>query len=340
MLRKLYRVIITRLFGIGFSLLVMPALAALPVVEDVLAVLGMNQSQIDDLVPGQPVTYALSESSDDEIAAGIVQYFPIPVARVARHLRQDNPTTMDVGVTAYGLLTRHSGPSSFAPAHLSREEVEALFDVEPGDEFNLSASEIQSFNTLKQKSPKFVADSVLQHYREILFRRFEAYRGGGLNAIEPYMRDENRYSRPSLELREAANASALLRRYFPDLYKVWQDYPKPLPAGAKEAFPWVEKNVEGRPGIILRHRISHDWDDGVLVLTREFYAPHAYNSSQWITGCLPYRDGTVVFQQVHSYTDQVAGMASDVKHLIGRKLLKDKMLGSFERLCGVLGECR
>ena len=76
-----------------------------------------------------------------------------------------------------------------------------------------------------------------------------------------------------------------------------------------------------------------------MVLTREIYAPHSYNSSQWITGCLPYRDGTVVFQQVRSFTDQVAGAASDVKHLVGRELLKDKMLMSFARLCDVLGQC-
>jgi len=69
-----------------------------------------------------------------------------------------------------------------------------------------------------------------------------------------------------------------------------------------------------------------------LALTREFYASHSFNSSQWITGCLPYLEGTVVFQQVHSYTDQVAGVASDVKHMVGRKILKDKMLKSFERL--------
>lgn len=142
-----------------------------------------------------------------------------------------------------------------------------------------------------------------------------------------------------MELREAANASAILARYFPALSKAWLDYPKTLPPGAVEVFPWVEKNVEGRSAVILRHRVNINWNGGVLVLTREFYAPHSYNSSQWITGCLPYRDGTVIFQQVRSYTDQVAGVASDVKHIAGRELLKDKMLKSFERFCGVLGQC-
>ena len=31
--------------------------------------------------------------------------------------------------------------------------------------------------------------------------------------------------------------------------------------------------------------------------------------------------------------------ASDAKHIVGRGLLKDKMLKSFERLCDALGQC-
>jgi hypothetical protein len=250
---------------------------------------------------------------------------------------------LDVDVTALGLLTEHGGASSLAPVVLSNEEAQALLDTEPGDEFNLSTHEIDSFKTLKKslnRTPyRPIGDEVGQHYREILFQRFKAYRRGGIHAIAPYAREESLFSKPSLELREAAHASAILARYFPALSKAWLDYPKTLPPGASEVFPWVEKNVEGRPATILRHRVNMDWNGGVLVLTREFYAPHSYNSSQWITGCLPYRHGTVVFQQVRSYTDQVAGVASDAKHIVGRELLKDKMLKSFERLCDALGQC-
>ena len=327
------------LLGFIFILQGIPAFAEPPAVEQVFGVLGMDKEQISELAQGQPVTYALSESRTDELAMGIVWYLPVPLAKVVKQLRQNNPDPLDIDVTAHGLLTKHGGAASLASVIMPREEAEALLDAEPGDEFNLSTSEIDSFKTLKQKSPKAIKDAVLQHYRKILFQRFKAYRRGGTGAIAPYAREEGRDSKPSLELRQAANSSVILSHYFPALHKAWLDYPKALPPRADEAFPWVEKKVEGRPAIILRHRISIDWNGGLLVLTREFYAPHSYNSSQWITGCLPYRDGTVVFQQVHSYTDQVAGTGSDVKHIIGRQLLKEKMLKSFNRLCGILGQC-
>jgi hypothetical protein len=326
--------------GVSIILRAMPAFAESRAVEEILSLLGMDRGQIAELAQGQPVAFALDESSADELAMGVVWYLPVSLAKVAEQLRQENPDPLDVDVTAYGLLTEHGGAASFASAVLSRAEAEALLDTEPGDEFNLSASEIDSFKTLRQISPEAIEDAVLQHYREVLFQRFEAYRRGGTYAIAPYVREGNRDSRPSLELRQAADASVVLARYFPALHQAWLDYPKPLPPGADEAFPWVEKKVEGRPAVILRHRISTDWNGGVLSLTREFYAPHSYNSSQWITGCLAYRDGTVVFQQVRSYTDQVGGIASDVKHIIGRQILKDKMLKSFKRLCGVLGQCQ
>jgi hypothetical protein len=338
-----HAVAVAWLLGISFILPGIPALAEPPAVGEVLGVLGMNKRQIDELAQGQPVAYALREGSADELAVGLVWYLPVPLDKVAGQLRLVDPDPLDVDVTAHGILTDHSGAGSLAPVVLSTEEAQALLDAGPGDEFNLSAHEIDKLKTFKQelkRTPhRAIEDAAGEHFREILLQRYAAYRRGGTNAIASYARKENTDSKPSLELRQAANASAILSRYFPALHKAWLDYPQALPPGAGEAFPWVEKNVEGRPSAILRHRVNMDWNDGVLVLTREIYAPHSYNSSQWITGCLPYRDGTVIFQQVRSFTDQVAGMASDVKHVVGRELLKDKMLKSFERLCGVLGQC-
>jgi hypothetical protein len=342
-LKLKFSAVVARQLGISFILLGAPAFAEPPAVEEVLGVLGIDKGQIAELAQGQPVAYALSEDRDDELAMGIVRFLPVPLAKVAEHLRLDNPDLLDVDVTAHGSLTEQGGAGSLTPIAFSGEEAQALLDAEPGDEFNLSVHEIDSSKTLnktlKRTPHRPIEDEVGEHYRDILYKRFKAYRRGGTNAIAPYAREEGLDSKPSLELRQAANASAILERYLPALHKAWLDYPKALPAQAVEAFPWVEKNVEGRKAAILRHRINIDWNGGVLVLTREFYASHSYNSSQWLTGCLPFRGGTVVFQEVRSFTDQVSGSASDVKHLVGREILKDKMLKSIESLCRVLGQC-
>ena len=330
------------LLGICFSLSGIPAFAEPPPVEEVLGVLGLDKGQIDTLAKGHPVAYPLNEGRADELAVGIAWYLPVATDKVAGQLRLEDPDLLDVGVTAHGLLTEHSGSDSLASVALSVEDAEALLNAGPGEEFNLSTHEIDKLKTVKQelkRTPyRAIEDAAGEHFRDILLQRYEAYRRGGVNAIAPYARKENRDSKPSLELHQAANASPILSRYLPDLHKVWLDYPHALPSGASEMFPWVEKTVEGRSAAILRHRVNMEWNGGVLVLTREFYAPHSYNSSQWLTGCLPYLNGTVVFQQVRSFTDQVAGVASNVKHMVGRKLLEDKMLQSFERLGNQLEE--
>lgn len=331
------------LLGISFIVTGIPAFAEPPAVEEVLSVLEMDERQINELAQGQPVIYALSENRSDEIAAGIAWYLPVPLAKVAGHLRTDNPDLLDVDVTVHGMLTAHSKVDALSPVVLSDEETEALLDAEPGDKFNLSGHEIEKLKTLKRTSNgsphKAIRDTIEQRYREILFDRFEAYQRNGTYAIASYAREKNLNIKPSVELDQAANASVILARYVPDLHKAWINYPTTLPPKTNEMFQWVEKNVQNRPAVILRHHVNYDWNGGTLILTREFYASHSYNSSQWITGCLVFRDGTVVFQQVRSYADQLAGVATDVRHLIGRKLLKNKMLKSFERLCGVLGQC-
>ena len=324
--------------GLAGLLLGFAALAEPPAAEEVFGVLGLDQEQMAELAQGQPVAYSLHEGSADELGVGVAMRLPVPLAEVAAYLRRDHSDSLDIEVTAHGMLSEQAGPAALAPVSLSKEDAEAILEAGPGDEFNLSAHEIEGFRSARLAHPKNRVEAARQQYRELLFRRFEAYRRGGTEAIAPYARQDTLDSKPSLELRQAASESPFLARYFPELRQAWLEYPRhALPPGVGETFPWVEKNVESRPAAILRHRVQVDWQGGVVVLTREFYAAHSYNSSQWITGCLAYKSGTAVFQQVRSYTDQVAGVGSDVTHLVGRELLKDKMLKSLERLRSVLG---
>jgi hypothetical protein len=82
--RKLnHRTAVAWLLSISFILLGLPAFAESPAVEEVLGVLGMDKGQIAELEQGQPVAYALSEGSADELAVGLVWYLPVPLDKVA-----------------------------------------------------------------------------------------------------------------------------------------------------------------------------------------------------------------------------------------------------------------
>ena len=170
-----------------------------------------------------------------------------------------------------------------------------------------------------------------QHYREILLQRWQTYRKDGLSGIAPYARRGPEAS-PAKELRTATVSSNLLARYYPDLYKAWLNYPAELPSGAEEQFYWLNRKVEDRPTAILGHRVLQTSDAGSVILARQFFVGHSYNSSQLIVGCLPYRNGSIVFYAHRTSTDQVAGMGSSLKHSIGREQMKEEMVKNLERL--------
>ncbi len=319
-----------RLIGIGLILSSGMALADPPTAEEVFTLQGVSGQQIGELAQGQAIAYPLRAGSADELSAGIALYLPVPLSKLIHRL-QPGDIKVDVDVITYGILSSHAGAHGLGDWAVTAEEAQALLEFVPGDEFNLSAQEIDGFQALKRTQGKKLADLAGQYYREILFRRFEAYRLGGVGAIATYAREETLDSSPALELRQAANESKLLAQYFPALSKAWLDYPATLPPGMAEHFMWVRKTVENEPTAILRHVVSTHWNTGLLIVTREFYVEHSYNSSQWITLCLPYRNGTVLFQEVRSFSDQVTGLGGDVKHLIGQEVLKNKMLKTWER---------
>ena len=83
---------------------------------------------------------------------------------------------------------------------------------------------------------------------------------------------------------------------------------------------------------ILVYRLIATSDTGGILLSRQFYVGHSYNSSHVVTGGLPYKDGTLVFYSTRSSTDQIAGMGSSLKHSIGRKQMKKEMIKRLQRI--------
>ena len=209
--------------------------------------------------------------------------------------------------------------------------------AEPGERFNLSAAEIDSFKPLREKladaDKAAQAEAVSRHYQEILLGRWQAYRNRGLAGVAPYAHPEGiPAAEPAAELRAAAVGDQTLARYYPGLNQAWLEYPAGLPAGVAEQFFWLNRTVEGRPTAILGHRLVQSAADGAVIAIRHYYVGHSYNSINLVIGCLPHRDGTLVFYSQRTSTDQVAGMASGLKHAIGRGQMKNQMVGRLESL--------
>jgi len=65
--------------------------------------------------------------------------------------------------------------------------------------------------------------------------------------------------------------------------------------------------------------------NGGVILSRQFYAGHSYHSNQITVAFLPYLNGTLVFYANKTFTGQVAGFGSSLKHSIGESQERSDM---------------
>lgn len=299
---------------------------------------GIGTEQIAQLERGEIVSYDVSETSQKELGIGVAMILPVALPQIVDYIKKGNLSATESDVIASGTLADNADINSFKKFGFTDKQIaeaKAFLEAEPGDEFNLSKDEFDSLKTLRASledaDDNIQLKAANQKYREFLLQRLQAYRKNGLSGVAAYIRDGGSAD-PAAELRNDAVNSKAWARYFPELQQAWLNYPAALPANASEQFLWLNRRVEDRPTAILTHRVMVAGETGGIVVSRQFYVGHSYNSSHVVAGGLPYKDGTLVFYSIRSSTDQVAGMGSGLKHSIGREQMKKEMIKRLQRL--------
>ena len=312
-------------------------------VNAIIATFRLDEEQIAALDQGEIVSFDVAEATQKELALGLAMYLAAPPAKLVEFFKDGDLAMIDPDVRQYGAIAPESASSAFTGFVFSPDqidEVNDLLNAEADDQFNLSAAEIRKFAALRKNHPvdddTALAALVSQQYQQLLLQRWQAYREKGLNGIAPYARADGESS-PTEELRQAALSSKLLAHFSPNLATAWLNYPAPLPAGTLEHFFWLNNLVDDRPTAILSHRIMLTSDTASVIVTRQFYVGHSYNSSHLIVGCLPYRDGSVIFYTHRTSTDQITGLGHALKRSIGREHKKERMTQNLEGLRAAVG---
>lgn len=84
-------------------------------------------------------------------------------------------------------------------------------------------------------------------------------------------------------------------------------------------FYWYKQQVEDRPTFVLAHRTSARTKNAAVLTEEQYYVGHSYNCNFVIAAGYTVQGGTLVFYMNRTFTDQVAGFASGLRHSIGRK---------------------
>ena len=112
----------------------------------------LSSDQRRRLLAGETITYAVPETSDVELAAGVAMYLPVPLARAAEVLTSSDLVLSDATITASGPIAADGAPLSlrgFTLAAGELGEAQEVLDATPGSRFNLSAAEIDSFRAAR-----------------------------------------------------------------------------------------------------------------------------------------------------------------------------------------------
>ena len=304
--------------------------ANMPDSQELLQQLGIQQQDLASLNQGEIVFFNVAESDEKELAAGAAIYLPTAPSKIIGFIKNKGLASIDTAVTARGAIPIRATLNSFKGFGFSagQEEAASFLAATAGSEFNLSSQELQTIKTAGSAH----TDAASQTYRKILLQRWQAYRKKGLKGIATYDRGDGVEANPGEEQRKATQDSKVITQYFPELYKALLNYPSPLPAGAEEKFFWLNREVQSRPTAILVHRVMLSMGAGEVILSRQFYAGHSYNSNQLTIVCLPYRDGSLVFYMNRTFTDQVAGNGSNLKHSIGNEQERDEIVKLLKNL--------
>jgi len=295
--------------------------------------MGWSANDQQRVLNGEFVTGDVSAASDNDLAVSIAFIVKTSPADLSEQIIAGHTIDTDPQVRASGEFTGDGTLTDLARLQISDDTAQAFVNARPGEALNLSTAEIGAFNALRGAPTA----AVLGQLRQMLLDRFHAYRASGLGGIAAY--DRGGHSTDvAAELRTATNALVVLRTYMPSLQHALIDFPHATVPGMRQAFRWVQYDIDGTPTFVLMHELSAPDGPARAVAQRQYYVSTGYNAEQAVAGFLPVQGETVVAYTNHTFTDQVAGFGGAVKRGIGRRMMASKLTQIFDTARNRVGQ--
>ena len=299
---------------------------ATPTFDDVVELLALDPSVKDRALAGEIVMVDQVDSTEKELAIGLVSVIRAPYEEVIDAVKGNRLFRFHRHILDFAQVVGRPEESDLMRmgfVEAEADEVRAFLQAEPGERYNLSAEEIERLRSLRSEAGRLddaglveAANGVL---RKALADRLSRYQQAGLSGIATYQRSYGDVSSPAEELEAATRAVAELRRFAPGFYDILQRFPDVRVKDVEHRFYVFKFDIAGRPGFVLSHRVYLFGERFALLAERHIYAPHFYNSMQMLAGVIPHEDGTVLFYEGRTYTDQVAGFGERHEAFGGRQ---------------------
>ncbi|MCG8435377.1 MAG: hypothetical protein MJA83_15240 [Gammaproteobacteria bacterium] len=296
------------------------------ILEIVFERIGFDADDIEELSRGAIVSKGVPELEkvDSEMAATLAVYFPQRPEVLINSISPDAILNADPKILAFQQILDDKNKDFANIAYTQREayELRRLQNTKPGKEFNLHSSE---YHLLKNADPTSA-------YARILNNRYTQYTKTGLEGILNYTRKREVETSPADLLTTATESLLLLQRFFPTIYYIVRYFPESNSTDVRHFFYWKKKLVQRRPNFSLSHMMLFQAQDIAIMVEREYYVGHTYDSLQFVIGFFPWRDGTLIVLLNQTFTGRVTGFASGIARAVGRNMIQDTIRGFMEKL--------
>lgn len=307
------------------------ARAELPSASEALELLGLSADR-EQVLAGKIASQPAKPSNSREVAVNMAFVVRESPANLVQHALEEL-----LGDTSRKNLSSGEFDGEGKLADLSalglrpneQERARQYLAAAPGEDFNLSAPEIASFQALGSAAG---VKAVIEQIKRNLLARYQAYRAEGLDGIQPYTRSKGKAWNPAGDLRSAVQASKALEAYMPNFQQVLLSWPQNKPEQLNESLRWSNFATPYAPSLILTHELYMPEGDGFAVCQRQFYVSRGYNVEQAIAVFIPVSEGTLVAYTNRTSTDKVQGFGGSTKRNIGSKLMARQLSSLYERV--------
>jgi len=298
----------------------------------VVIALGFPSDAKQQVLDGKFVTTDLKPTSDRELAMAMAFLIDKPPAELIVEAQKNLVDSVDPDMIASGAISGAGSLDDFKGVAFrtdAEKQAKAFLSARPGEDLNLSTSEIGAFQALAKQGGN--ANAVEEQLRKLLLARFQAYHSKGLDGIADYARGSGKQTDAGGDLRRAVEVASFLKKNAPHFYDALLNYPSSLPPELKEDFSWTHYMAHGTPVFLLSHRLWMPDGDAWVMAHRQFYVTASYNAVQILAAFIPVKTGTLVVYVNRTSTDQVTGFGGSTKRTLGTKVMTSQITDLFKK---------
>jgi hypothetical protein len=288
---------------------------------------------------GKVVWQALAESEidDAELVSMVAVKLPTDINSVLAALQKDQPGVKNILLDSNSDASIRKGFNSFSVSREKNSNLEWFYSPEADGTFNVTREELEKLQkiALKTRDNQLAKEQALtamdEVVRDLLARRVNEYRSGGMSAIRPYD-IKGKQVHPGDYLAKSLSSLQLLQEEEDKFFQAFTNYPKIKNKDYEQQFFVTSETESGRPLISLKHWMIDSRDNFTLIAERKFYISHSLDAMHTLILLLHQDSHTYVFLVNQSFTQKVTGFGSFIAHKVGRSKVKQNILPLFEGL--------